>query len=166
MMEARLAAISTHPGDDHLRELTLTLWQADLGRDETNRILIRAWEADVEGTLEDGLLSLDEENALLKYADHFSLTHEDLDRSGVQSSLVQAAVIRDVTQGIIPQRQTITGAIPFNLMKSETLVWGIQGVDYLERWCAGSAAEPPRPEHQGSRGVYYPDRGMYGLKLV
>ena len=41
-------------------------------------------------------------------------------------------MIRDVTQGLVPQRQTITGAVPFNLMKSETLVWVIQDVDYLE----------------------------------
>ena len=72
MMEARLAAISTRPGDDHLRELTLALGQANLGRDENNMLLIRAWEAAVEGTLEDGLLPLDEENALLKYADHLA----------------------------------------------------------------------------------------------
>ena len=39
--------------------------QAELGRDETNRVLIRAWEAAVEGALEDGLVSLDEENALV-----------------------------------------------------------------------------------------------------
>ena len=46
--------------------------------------------------------------------------------------MIQAGVIRDVTQGIVPQRQTITGAILFNFMKSETLVWVIQDVDYLE----------------------------------
>ena len=34
--------------------------------------------------------------------------------------------------GIVPQRQTITGRVPFNLMKSEQLVWVIDGVDYLE----------------------------------
>ena len=32
----------------------------------------------------------------------------------------------------MPQRQNTTGTIPFNLMKSETLVWVIQDVDYLE----------------------------------
>ena len=41
-------------------------------------------------------------------------------------------MIRDVTQGIVPQRQRVNGAVPFNLMKSEQLVWVIQGVDYLE----------------------------------
>ena len=62
---------------------------------QRRRILVRAWETAVEGTLEDGLLSLDEENALAKYADCFSLDRHDLDRNGVQTSLVQAAVIRD-----------------------------------------------------------------------
>ena len=120
---------------------------------------MRGWEAAVEGTLEDGLLSLDEENALTRYADHFGLTQEDLDRNGAQTSLVQAAVIRDVTQGIVPQRQNINGPVPFNLMKSEQLVWVIQGVDYLET--------VTRRERRGTshgvsirvaRGLYYSPR--------
>ena len=41
-------------------------------------------------------------------------------------------MIRDVAQGIVPKRQRVNGAVPFNLMKSEQLVWVIQGVDYLE----------------------------------
>ena len=132
VMEARLAAISVRDGDGHLQDLALSIRQAGLGQGEANRLLIRAWEAAVEGALEDGLLSLDEENALAKYAGHFGLTQQDLDRNGVQTGLAQAAVIRDVTRGIIPKRQRVNGAVPFNLMKSEQLVWVIQGVDYLE----------------------------------
>ena len=131
-MEARLAAISVQDGDGHLQDLALSISQAGLDQGETNRLLIRAWETAVQGALEDGLLSLDEENALARYADHFSLTQQALDQNGVQTSLVQAAVIRDVTQGIIPKRQRVNGAVPFNLMKSEQLVWVIQGVDYQE----------------------------------
>ena len=82
--------------------------------------------------LEDGLLSLDEENALSRYASRFNLGQQALNANGAQTSLVQAAILRDVTQGIIPKRQNVTGNIPFNLMKSEQLVWVIQGVDYLE----------------------------------
>ena len=132
MLEARLAAISVQDGDGHLRGLDLSIRQAGLGQDEANRLLIQAWETAVQGTLEDGLLSLDEENALARYAVYFSLTQQALDQNGVQTSLVQAAVIRDVAQGIVPQRQRVNGTVPFNLMKSETLVWVIQGVDYLE----------------------------------
>ena len=132
MMEASLAAIPVQPGDGHLRDLDDALGQASLGYNEERNLLIRAWEAAVEGTLEDGLLSLGEENALAKYAAHFGLEQHDLDGNGVQTSLVQAAVVRDVTRGVVPQRQRVNGAVPFNLMKSEQLVWVIQGVDYLE----------------------------------
>ena len=119
-------------GDGYLQNLALTMRQTDLGQGDANRLLIRAWETAALGALEDGLLSLDEENALARYADHFSLAQQDLDQNGVQTSLVQAAVLRDVTQGIIPMRQRVNGVVPFNLMKSEQLVWVIQGVDYLE----------------------------------
>ena len=116
MMEARLAAISVRDGDGHLRDLDLSIRQTRLNKSEANRLLIWAWETAVQGALEDGLLSLDEENALARYADHFSLTQQDLDRNGVRTSLVQAAVIRDVTQGIIPKRQLASGNVPFNLL--------------------------------------------------
>ena len=132
MTEARQAAISVDDGDQHLQELMDAIRQADLDRDETNRLLIRAWEAAVEGALEDGLVSLGEENALAKYADHFNLTQEDLDGNGAQTTLVHAAVIREVTEGIIPQRQNVTGTLPFNLMESKTLVWVMQNVDHIE----------------------------------
>ena len=74
IMEARLAAISVHDGDQHLQDLSAAIRQAGLDPDETNRLLIRAWEAAVEGALEDGLVSLGEESALAKYASHFNLT--------------------------------------------------------------------------------------------
>ena len=132
MLDARLAVIAVHPRDTHLKDLAANPNQSGFGASEGRELLIRAWESAVEGVLEYGLVSLDEENALAKYISHFSLTQQDLDRNGAQTSLVQAAVIRDVTQGIAPQRQNTTGTIPFNLMKSETLVWVIQDVDYLE----------------------------------
>ena len=159
MLEARLAAISVQDGDGHLRDLQDALQEARLDFHQRRRILIRAWEAAVEGALEDGLLSLDEENALAKYAAHFGLEQHDLEGNGVQTSLVQAAVVRDVTRGVVPQRQRVSGAVPFNLMKSEQVVWVIQGVDYLET--------VTRRERRGTshgvsirvaRGLYYSPR--------
>ena len=116
VMEARLVAISVRDGDGHLQDLALSIRQVGLGQGEANRLLIWAWEMAVQGALEDGLLSLDEENALAKYADYFSLTQQALDQNGVHTSLVQAAVLRDVTQGIIPKRQLASGNVPFNLL--------------------------------------------------
>ena len=156
MLDARLAALADADADTHLSELSEALRRSQLYKDEQMNLLVRAWETAVEGVLEDGLLTLDEENALARYVDHFGLTQQQLNRNGVQTALVQAAVIRDVASGIVPQRQNITGRIPFNLMKSETLVWVMDGVDYLE--------VVTRRERRGSsqgvsvrvaRGLYY-----------
>ena len=152
--EARRAALG-HSGGT-LQELENTLRRTSMSNTHLRQLLVRAWETAVEGAIEDGVISLDEENALSRYLDRFGLTTQDVNLNGAHTSVVQAAVIRDVTQGIVPQRQTITGRIPFNLMKSETLVWVIQGVDYLETVV--------RRERRGSshglsvrvaRGVYY-----------
>ena len=130
--QASRAALRTGDGGTALQELDNALRRAMMSNTHRRQLLIRAWEEAIEGAIEDGIISLDEENALSLYLDHFGLTQEDLNQNGAQTTLVQAAVIRDVTQGIIPQRQNITGRVPFNLMKSEQLVWVIDGVDYLE----------------------------------
>ena len=82
MMEARLAAISPRDGDQHLQDLSLAIRQAGLAGVKAKGLLLRAWEAAVEGALEDGLVSLDEELDLAKYTDHFNLTQKDLDQNG------------------------------------------------------------------------------------
>ena len=128
--QARRAALAH--GGGTLQELDNALRRTSMSNTHRRQLLVRAWEEAVEGVIEDGVVSLDEESALAQYISHFDLTQEELDRNGAQTTLVQAAVIRDVTMGIIPQRQTITGRVPFNLMKSEQLVWVIQDVDYLE----------------------------------
>ena len=155
-LDARLAAIATDDPDTHLNELAQSLRDSGLPDGRQTALLVRAWEAAVEGALEDGLLTLDEESALHRYLHHFEVAPEQVDGSGVLTSMIKSAVIRDITEGIVPQRQNIQGRVPFNLMKSEQLVWVIEGVDYLETVV--------RRENRGSshglsirvaRGVYY-----------
>ena len=57
---------------------------------------------------------------------------QNLINTGVHTSLVKAAVLREIAEGIVPQRQVVQGRVPFKLMKSEILVWIMEGVDYLE----------------------------------
>ncbi len=155
-LDARLAAIATDDPDTHLNELAQSLRDSGLSEGRQTALLVRAWEAAVEGALEDGLLTLDEESALHRYLHHFEVAPEQVDGSGVLTSMIKSAVIRDITEGIVPQRQNIQGRVPFNLMKSETLVWIMEGVDYLETVV--------RRENRGSshglsirvaRGLYY-----------
>ena len=156
MLDARLATIAVDDPDAHLEELTASLRQSGLHHSQQTALLVRAWEAAVEGTLEDGLLTLDEENSLHRYLNHFNITASQADDNGAQNSVVKSAVIRDIAEGVVPQRQNITGRVPFDLMKSETLVWVMQDVDYLETVV--------RRERRGTshglsikvaRGVYY-----------
>ena len=156
LLDARLAAIAVFDGGSHLESLTGTLRESNLSQDEQYMLLLQAWEAAVEGALEDGLFTLDEENVLTRYINHFNLSQSQLDAHGVHTSLIKAAVLRRIAEGVVPDRQDIKGTIPFNLMKSEKLVWVMEDVDYIETIV--------RRERRGSshglsirvaRGLYY-----------
>ena len=118
--QAQGAATDPNPNDDQLDELESAI--QNIPPSQQKPLLINAWETAVDQALEDGLLSLDEENALSRYASRFNLSQQDLNGNGAQTTLVQAAILRDVTEGIISDRQNIQGRIPFNLMNSEQLV--------------------------------------------
>ena len=132
MLDALLAALATDEGNTHLDELAATLDDSALTSTQQRQLLAQAWEAAVEGSLEDGVLTLDEENGLLRYLGHFGLSQSDVDANGAYRNLMKSAVIREAAEGIIPQRLGDVVGLPFNFMKSEQLVWVINNVDYYE----------------------------------
>ena len=153
---ARTTALTNANGDERLVSLSDTLVEAGLMGEQSREAMVRGWETAVQGALEDGVISEDEEDALSRYLDYFGIEQAQADRSGALTTLVKAGAIRDVTEGTIPQRQNIQSRIPFNLMKSEKLVWVFQNVAYLE--------DVTRREMHGSsrgltirvaRGIYY-----------
>ena len=79
-LDARLAAIAVFDGGAHLDSLTETLRQSNLSQGDQTTLLVQAWEAAVEGALEDGLFTLDEENALNRYTNHFNLSQDSTGR--------------------------------------------------------------------------------------
>ncbi len=129
---ARLAAISPAGGGAHLETLETALDESALSADDAHALLIQGWEAAVETSIEDGVLSLDEENALIRYLDRFNLEQPDVNSNGAYRTMIQSAVIREAAEGIIPNRLGDIPPVPFNLMKSEQLVWLIDDVDYYE----------------------------------
>ena len=159
MLDARLAALATVDGDTHRNELAAILEESDLSSVEQQILLAQAWEAAVEGSLEDGVLSLDEENALVRYLRHFDLSQSLVDANGAYRNMIKSAVIREAAEGLIPDRLNLETRPPFNLMKSEQLVWVIDGVGYYE--------VKTRRERRGSshgvsirvaKGLYYSPR--------
>lgn len=132
MTHARLAAISTDTADGYVGTLRTALEGSGLSQADRRTLLAQGWEAAVETSLEDGVLSLDEEHALNRYLDDFELEQADVNANGAYRSMIQSIVIREAAEGLIPNRLSDVGHLPFNLMKSEQLVWVINGVDYYE----------------------------------
>lgn len=129
--------------------------------------LIKAFERAVEMALEDEVITSDEEDALDAYKTHFKLEQSELNNYGAYTKLVQAGVLRDLMEGKIPQRIDVKGQLPFNLQKSEQLVWVFQNVKYYE--------ERKRTTYIGgykgvsiriAKGVYYRTGGFRGNPTV
>jgi len=123
---------------------------------ERNALLIKAWETSVEHFLEDGLLDETEEKRLVEVKNHFALPQSDLDKHGALTKTTKAAVLRDVLNGIIPQRMSVDGNISINFQKGEQLIWAFPGSDYLEdktkrQYVGGSKGVSVRV----MKGVYY-----------
>ncbi len=96
------------------------------------KYLARGWEAAVEVLLDDGVLTEGEEAKLMAFGEHFNLAQHDLDLHGAYTQVVHAAVLRDIMDGKVPQRLKLQADLPFNLQKTEQLVWVFSDTAYYE----------------------------------
>lgn len=120
------------------------------------QLVIAGWEKAVEIAFDDGILTNEEENALIELKDHFSLTQNQVDGKGGFTKLIKGGVLREVLNGKLPERIEIDGNVPFNLQKTEKLVWVFQDVDYYEektrtKYVGGSQGVSVRI----AKGLYY-----------
>lgn len=123
---------------------------------------IAGWEKAVGNALADGVLSEQEEQSLLGFAQAFGLGQDDLDANGAYAQLVKGAVIRDVLEGRIPERVSYD-SLPFNMQKSEKLVWAFLDAQYIEQrtktqYVGGSQGVSIRV----AKGVYYRTNAFKG----
>lgn len=125
--------------------------------------LVSGWELAVERAFEDGVLSRSEETALTGLARKFSLSPGELNRNGAQDRVERGAILRTVLEGEFPE---LRGHHPFNLQKTEKLVYVFDDVDYFE--------ERVRTSYEGgsrgvsvrvARGVYYRVGGFKGERV-
>lgn len=123
---------------------------------ERRDLFIKGWENSVEQFLEDGILDNTEEKRLVEFRERFALSQSELDRSGALTKTTKAAVLRDVLNGVVPQRVSVDGNLPINLQKGEQVVWAFSGSKYLEdktrrQFVGGSQGASIRV----MKGVYY-----------
>ena len=163
-----VAQVGSHDSD--LKCLTADIKEISsssyMNREAVRGSLVAGYEQAVERAFSDGLLSEEEEAALSELQAHFSLPQHELDRNGAFMRAAKGAIIRDVLNGIVPQRIQIEGHLPFNLQKSEQLVWVFQNVHYYEvktktKFVGGSRGVSVKI----ARGVYYRTGGFKGERV-
>ena len=117
--DARLAAAAVENPDTHLIGLPQSVRDSGLPQGQQTAVLVRAWEAAVEGALEYGLITLDEENAPNQFMDNLNLTQSQMDQNGVLNRVIMATVIGDIAEGTFPPAPGRPRTDPLNLMESE-----------------------------------------------
>lgn len=138
------------------RSVTRVAKSCYINSDAVRDLVIAGWERAVSTAFDDGMLTEEEEAALSELKDSYSLSQEMLDRNGAYTRIFKGAVLRDVLNGIVPERLRIDGNLPFNFLKSERLVWVFQNVSYYEertrtRYVGGSQGVSVRI----AKGLYY-----------
>ena len=101
--------------------------------------LADSWGDAVEAAMEDHVLTGQERRGLTRYRDQFSLSPSRLDRRGHYDLFRKLALLDVIGEhGVIPRydrraARAAFGRVPFNLMKSEALIWLFDDVGYLRQ---------------------------------
>lgn len=133
IMDAVSNAIQTSSNYDELEKIISEIEQSHfVPLSQRKELLVTGLENSIEKILEDKILDETEEKRLIDFGTHFSLSQDDLNRSVAWKKLVRAAVLRDVLNGIIPQRLEGQENLPFNFQRGERVAWHFPNVEYLE----------------------------------
>lgn len=149
--------------EDSIKQIAFTSF---VNADALKSLVASGWEKAVDISFDDGLLSEQEESSLSALKEHFALSQQTLDKNGSYSKVVKGAVLRDIMDGNLPERMKFAGNLPFNLQKTEKIVWVFQNVDYYE--------QKTRTNYVGSsqgvsiriaKGVYYRTGAFKGERV-
>ncbi|SOB58593.1 conserved protein of unknown function [Pseudodesulfovibrio profundus] len=113
-----------------------------ISEDQIDQLIKNGGNKAVDAAFEDDFLSKQEEEDLIRFMDHFSLKQDNFNGF---TRIVKGAILREVMEGTLPNRMKFVD-IPFNLMKSEQLVYAFNDVDYYEQ-------KTKREYVGGSKGV-------------
>ncbi|MFX0142010.1 MAG: hypothetical protein ACFFDN_50705 [Candidatus Hodarchaeota archaeon] len=127
-----------------------------ISKGKIREVLIQGWSNAVTDFLDDGVLSEEEEKYLTEFQEHFNLSQSELDSNGSLTKTVKAAILRDVLNGEIPEKINIKNSLPFNLQKTEKMIWLFNNVEYYEE----KTRRHYEGGHQGfsirvAKGLYY-----------
>jgi hypothetical protein len=101
-------------------------WVLPLPRSQRLANALGGWNA----ALGDHVLSIDEEKRLNEFNEAFDINLPDIDAAGCRMKLVKGLIIRDLSEGKVPQRLNISGALPLILSKDESIIFAFQDAEF------------------------------------
>jgi len=118
---------------------------AQMEEPDLKSLVAKCMEGEMEEMAEDGHLSHAEEHAVQALCRLFDIQGGDSAENSIWSRVDQLAVLRDLSTGSVPKRFA-QAQMPFRMMKSETLIWLFDKVEYR-------AMRTRREYRGGSTGV-------------
>ena len=100
------------------------------GKEAVKPYALESWKRFLDKAFDDGVLDEDEENLLEELADIFDFTEADIGPYNVK--MVKGAILREVMEGIVPKRLTITNQLPVLLQSGESVIWVYNDVPAYE----------------------------------
>ncbi len=135
--------------------------------EELKKILIEGWRNSVELAFDDGVLTEEEEKRLKEMVKFLHIDTPEVLNSNAYSYLEKGAVLRSLLEGKLPENLPSKAGLPFNFLKSETLLWVFDNVEYYEKVTRKSYAGG----YSGfsiriARGLYWRVGGFKGNPVV
>jgi len=143
-----------------------------IGMNEVQELIAFGFDNAVEKFLEDGILSKEEEERINEFVNTFFNTENQenynkiLNKKGTVNKVIKSSIIRNITEGVIPETRIVTEQLPFIFQKTEKLIWVFYNVKYFEQvtkthYRGGSHGASIRI----AKGVYYRANSFKGYPV-
>lgn len=125
------------------------------GHNKLNEIVIAELEKRVNQYLEDGLIEVEEEEALGHFIENTGIEVSEISKSQAYANFMQSLILRDIQEGKQPNRITFN-SLPILMTKKEYPIWAYNNIKGYEektgkRYVGGSRGTSVRI----CKGVYY-----------
>lgn len=153
--EIRHALASYFEGRSDLVSLTEVAARLGVNGATGKDLFAGEWDKAIDRSLEDGILSSDEEKRVIAAAELFALGQNELNEHGNWTALAKAATLRELFEGNMPERLKISG-LSLVLQKGEKIVWAFPDAEYIEqRTQRGFSGVSHGLSIRVMKGVYY-----------
>ena len=101
--------------------------------DELNELYLQGFEKSIELFLDDGVVTVEEEQVIQNFKSHFHFNDSVLDKKGFLQRVMKSLILRDIFEAKLPSRISFSEDLPFLLQKDEKIIWLFEAVECHEQ---------------------------------